>query len=109
MTVSNKPSLLSRQQRAIVVADTGIHELIVDRATEAFDALTQRGDVGEYQRLMGNAWAQMGFEPGRPIQAKDRPTAVDKVKTIIIRAYADREQISFKTAAARLDLLVNEG
>jgi hypothetical protein len=28
-------SLLSRNQRAVIVADTGIHPLIVDRATEA--------------------------------------------------------------------------
>lgn len=90
------------QQRAVVVADTGIHELIVDRATEAFDALIDRGDVEEYKRLMGQAWAQQGFDVGTPVRAADRPTALDKVKTILIHAYADREHIPFQRAVVKL-------
>lgn len=95
-------SLLNAQQRAVVVIDTGINELIVDRCVEAFDALIDRGNVDEYRRLMGDAWAQQGYEPGRPIRKNDRPTALDKVKTICIRAYADRQRITFQASAERL-------
>lgn len=95
-------SLLSRNQRAVIVADTRIDPLIVDRATEAFDALITRGDVDEYKRLMGNAWAQMGFDLETMPKPQDRPTAVDKIKTILIKAYADQEHISFTRAVVRL-------
>jgi hypothetical protein len=92
----------------VVVADTGIHELIVDRATEAMDALVERGDVAEYRRLMGVAWAQMGFDEAHPIRPSDRPTALDKIKTILIKAYADRERISFQKAHKRLKRMVGK-
>lgn len=90
-------SLLNANQRAIVVADTQIDPLIVDRATEAFDALI-KGDVDTYRVLMATAYAQMGYMP----RAQDRPHAVDKVKTILIRAYADELHIPFGRAARRL-------
>lgn len=95
-------SLLSRDQRAFIVADTGIHQLIVDRATDAFDALIERGDVEAYKQYMTHAWAQMGFGLDNPIKPSDRPTALDKIKTILIHAYADREHIDFRRAAAKL-------
>lgn len=94
-------SLLNRHQRAVICVDTGVNELIVDRCVEAFDALL-RGDVDSYKQLMATAWAQMGFGPDSPIRASDRPTALDTVKTICIRAYADREHISFVRAANKL-------
>lgn len=95
-------SLLNRGQRAVIVADTGIDPLIVDRATDAFDALVDRGDTEAYRQAMAHAWAQMGFGLNNPIRSSDRPTALDKIKTILIKAYADREHIDFKRAATKL-------
>lgn len=95
-------TLLTRHQRDVIIADTQIHELIVDRCVEAFDALIDKGDVDEYTRLMTQAWVQMGYGPGNPIKTTDRPTALDKVKTICIRAYADQKHIPYLRAAQRL-------
>lgn len=93
-------SVLNRQQRAVVSADTHIDPLIIDRVCDAFDALIQRGDVEAYKRFMMTAMAQQGLPI--PTPPEERPTAVDKVKTICIRAYSDTEHISFKRAVARL-------
>lgn len=93
-------SLLSANQRAIIAVDTKIDRLIIDRATEAFDALIDRGDVDSYRHLMSTAYAQMGFQG--PVRVQDRPTALDKIKTILIRAYADQEHIPFQRAVVRL-------
>lgn len=101
-------SLLNRNQRAVVVASTSIHPLIVDRATEAMDALVERGDVATYRTLMGVAWAQMGFDEAHPIRPSDRPTALEKVKTILIRAYADQQHISFRKAHKKLEAMIKE-
>lgn len=95
-------TLISSDRRAIISMQTGISRLIVDRSTEAFDALIQRGDVEEYRRLMGQAWVQMGYEPGAPIRAEDRPTALDRMKTMLIHAYAREEHIPPLRAAEKL-------
>lgn len=94
-------SILNRTQRAVVVADTRIDALLLDRCVESFDALIG-GNVELHKQLMANAWASMGFGPDNPIKASDRPTALDKAKTICTKAYADREGITFKKAAERL-------
>lgn len=93
-------SLLNRHQRAIIAIDTGIDPLIIDRATEAFDAVIERDDIETYRHLMGNAIAQMGYE--RPIRPQDRPTAVDVIKTILLTSYARRERISYQEAVKHL-------
>lgn len=93
-------SLLSRNDRSILCAATGIDPLIIDRATDAFDSLIDRHDVGAYKRYMETAIVQQNF--GRPVRAQDRPTAVDRVKVHLLRAYADREHISNAKAVERV-------
>lgn len=100
----NKGTLLKDSQRRIVIASSGIDRILLDRCVDAFDALVNRGDVDAYKVHMQNAIVQMNY--GRPIQEKDRPTAVDKAKTILIKAYADREAINFQAAAARIKKLL---
>lgn len=93
-------SLLNANQRAFVRVQTGIDPLVIDRATEAYDALIEHQDIRRYQLLMGTAIVQMGY--GRPVVDEDRPTAVDKIKTILVRAYAERERMSYQDAAKRI-------
>ena len=95
-------TLISSDRRAIIAMQTGIDRLIVDRATEAFDALTQRGDVGEYRQKMADAWAQMGFDATHPVRDEDRPTALDRMKLMLVAIYAREEHISPAAAAVRL-------
>lgn len=97
-------SLLNAQQREIIRVDTGIDRLIIDRVVEAFDAAIQRGDRDAYIHLIKTAYAQQGID--LPIPEEEKPTAVDIVKTICIRAYADELHVPFKVAAQRMrDLL----
>jgi hypothetical protein len=91
-------SVLNKNQRAVIRADTGIDALIIDRCADAFDALV-RGDVEGYKTYMGTAIAQMGMGT---IRFQDRPTAVDKIKTICIKALSDQWGCTFKQAASRL-------
>lgn len=93
-------SILSANQRNIVRASTGVDALIIDRCCDAYDALIDRGDVDAYVTYMKTAIVQMAYD--RPIQPSDRPTAVDKIKTVLIHAYADQKHISFKKAAEHL-------
>lgn len=93
-------TLLNRSQRAAFIASSGIDPLILDRATDAFDALIDRGDISAYRRYMSTAIEQMAY--GRPVRAQDRPTAVDACKTVLIHAYADQKHISFQRAAERV-------
>lgn len=99
-------SLIPLERRQIIAVDTGINPLIVDRATEAFDALIQRGDVEEYRRKMADAWAQMGYGPDAPIKAEDRPTALDRMKNMLIHAYAIDQHISPMVAAVKLKRMI---
>lgn len=92
------PSVLNASQRAVIRADTGIDPILIDRVCDAFDALL-RDDIEGYKLYMGTAIAQMGMPV---IREKDRPTAVDVVKTIAQHALADRWGCSFKKANARL-------
>lgn len=100
-------SVLSSHQRAVVRADTHIDPFIIDRCCDAFDALLMRGDRDQYVTYMTAAVAQLGYEG--PIPDKDRPTAVDKMKTILIHAVA-REQwrCSYLQAHARLTKMIAE-
>lgn len=98
-------SILSAHQRAVIRVDTGIHPLIIDRCVGAYDALVVE-DVERYQLLMATAIAQMGFD--RPITARDRPTAVDKIRTICQRAVADSWGVSFPRATARMQRTLDE-
>jgi hypothetical protein len=93
-------SILSPIQRDVIRADTKINALVIDRVADAFDALISRGDVDAYTQYMKTAIVQMAYD--RPIRPQDRPTAVDIVKTICIKAYADEKHISFQRAAVRL-------
>jgi hypothetical protein len=90
-------SILNDQQRAVVRADTGIDPIIIDRCCDAFDAL-ERDDVEAYVRYMRTAITQMGFE--KQIPNSERPTAVDKIKTICIRAAADKRGWPYRRMAA---------
>ncbi len=92
-------SVLNRNQRAVVVASSGIDPILVDRVVEAYDALL-RDDIKTYQHLMHTAIVQMNF--GREIKSSDRPTAVDKARVICQRAIADKWQCSFQEATRRL-------
>lgn len=96
----NNVSLLSREQRTVIRADTKINPILIDRVVDAFDALINRGDVDAYNVHMRTAYAQQGVP--LPIPAHERPCAVDKIKTICIKAYSDELHISFKAAATRL-------
>jgi len=92
-------SILSSLQRQVIHADTHIDPLIIDRCCDAFDALL-RDDVEAYVTYMGAAIAQLGYDG--PIPMSDRPTAVDKMKTILQRACADQWGCTFLQANARL-------
>lgn len=92
-------SVLSAHQRDVIRADTSIDPLIIDRVADAFDALVLRDDVEAYQTFMGHAIAQMGMPT---VRAQDRPTAVDKIKTICQHALADEWHCSFREANRRL-------
>lgn len=92
-------SVLNAHQRAVVRSDTGIDPILIDRVCDAFDALVLRGDVEAYRTFMSTAIAQMGMGTIRP---QDRPTAVDKVKSICQRALADEWKCSFREANRRL-------
>jgi hypothetical protein len=102
-------SLLNANQRAVIRVQTGIDPFIIDRATDAFDALIERNDVQAFGRFMSTAWVQMGFGPQNPVTPEDRPTALDKIKTILIRAYAERERIGFQQAANRITRMLEMG
>lgn len=93
-------SLLNRHQRAIVHAQTNIHPLIVDRVTEAFDALIDHQDVDLYKRNMMTALAQLNMP--FPIPDEEKPTAVDRMKLMCVQAYASREHMPVQRAIARL-------
>jgi len=92
-------SILNLQQRAVIRVDTGIDQLIIDRVVEAYDALIA-GNVEEYKMKMGAAIAQQGIPV--PIPDHERPTAIDKIKTFCIRAFADDRHWDFKRAAQYL-------
>lgn len=92
-------SILNSNQRAVIQAATSVDRLIVDRTVEAYDALL-RDDVAMYRRLIATALAQTGLPI--PIPKKDKPTAVDIIKTHCIRAIADQKGWSFKRTATYL-------
>jgi hypothetical protein len=92
-------SILNSHQRAVIRADTGIDPLVIDRVVEAYDKLLADDNFG-YRHTMGTAIAQLGLPI--PIPEKERPTAVDKVKTIVIKAIADERHWDFKRTAAWL-------
>lgn len=96
-------TLLTTQQRAIICADTQLDRILLDRCVDAFDVLL-KGDVDGYKLHMSTAVMQMGYEG--PVRPQDRPTAVDKAKTLIIHAYADREHIPYQRAVERLRKLL---
>lgn len=93
-------SVLNAHQRAVIAVDTKIAPLIIDRVAEAFDALVLHDDREGYELRMRTAIEQMGYD--RPITPEDRPTAVDKIKTIVMHAYADEWHCSFREARRRL-------
>ena len=97
-------SILNSHQRAVIASDTGVERLIVDRTVEAYDALL-REDIEMYQRLMRTAIEQMAYD--RPIKLSDRPTATDKIRTLVQRAIADQWGVSFQTATARLQRMLS--
>jgi hypothetical protein len=76
-----------------------IAPLIIDRCADAFDCLLRDDKIG-YMTHMGTAITMLGY-PGN-IPDSDRPTAVDKVKTICIHSCADKWHCSFKQAQKRL-------
>lgn len=98
-------TILSTSQREFIAADTHIHPLIIQRCVDAFDLLL-RGDREGYITHMETAIALLGYEG--PVPERDRPTAVDVMKTILIRAYADQRLCSFKTAHHRLTRMLEE-
>jgi hypothetical protein len=89
-------SILNLNQRAVIRIDTGIDQLIIDRVVEAYDALLA-GNLDEYKMKMGAALAQQNIPV--PIPDHERPTAIDKIKTICIKAIADERHWDFKRAA----------
>lgn len=96
MTVRMGIKVLSRDQRNIVRSDTGINAFIIDRVADAYECLL-RDDRAGYKQNMGNALAQLDLPI--PIPQSERPTALDKVKTICIRSIADQWGWSFKRTA----------
>lgn len=98
-------TLLSTNQREFIAVDTKINTMVIQRCVDAFDCLL-RDDRDGYVTHMGTAIALLGYEGSIP--ASDRPTAVDKMKTILTRAYADQKKISFKQAHHRLTKMLEE-
>jgi hypothetical protein len=94
-------SILSRDQRAFIRADTMIDQRVIDRVADAFDLLLKE-DFEGYMTHMGTAVMMVGDDP-------PRPSAVDVVKTICIRSYADQKRWSYKKAHAELTRLITEG
>lgn len=97
-------SVLTRQQRAFVRADTKIDALVIDRVCDAYDALL-RDDVESYKRYMATAIAQMGYDG--PVPARDRPSAVDVVKTICIHSLKDRWGCTYLIAVTRVKRMLS--
>lgn len=92
-------SIFNAQQRAVIRADTLIDPLVIDRVVEAYDRLLADDRAG-YIYTMATALAQQNLP--FPIPAKERPTAVDKVKTICIKRIADLRGWSFQRTAKYL-------
>jgi hypothetical protein len=94
-------SILSSDQRAVIRVSTGIDQLVIDRVVEAYDALLADNREA-YMTLMATAMAQADCMPGQ-VKQRDRPTAIDKMKTICIRRIADMRHWSFKRTAKYLE------
>lgn len=86
-------SVLNRQQRQVIRADTMIDPLLIDRVADAYDCL-MRDDIEGYKHQMLVAGIQQG-----PVNEQDRPTAIDKVKTICIRSIAQQKRWSYQRTA----------
>lgn len=93
-------SVLNAGQRQVIRADTGIDKILIDRVCDAYDCLL-KDDVDGYKFNMIQAFAQQGIDP--PIRKEDRPTAMDKIKTICIKAISDEWRCSFRSARLRLE------
>lgn len=91
--------VLSRSQREFIRADTMINRVVIDRVADAFDHLL-RDDREGYVEHMTTAVMLVGDAP--------KPTAVDILKTICIRACADRWRVSFSVAHRRLTRALEE-
>lgn len=97
-------SVLSKDQRSLVQVDTHIDPFIVDRVCDAFDALL-RGDREGYMRNMSIAVAQLGMPV--PIPASERPTAVDRMKFIVIGVIARQWRCNYGMAIDLLKVMVD--
>jgi hypothetical protein len=91
-------SVLTRDQRAVIRADTSIDPFIIDRVCDAYDRLIDHDDVEGYHTNMRTATVQMGY-PNIVPPEEDRPTPVDKMKTICIKAIAQERHWSFRRTA----------
>lgn len=90
---------LSRSQKDFVRADTSIDAEIIDRVVHGFELLVDHDDLEGYKRELMSAAFIIGT--GAP-----KPTAVDVVMTICIRAYADRWHCSHGAARRRLQRML---
>jgi hypothetical protein len=89
----------------VIAVDTNIDRIIIDRVAEAYDALL-RNDISLYQSKMAEAIVRMNY--GRAIRKSDRPTAVDKVRTICQKSISDMWGWSFQKTTARLQRMLSE-
>lgn len=90
--------ILSKSQREFVRAGTLIDQTIIDRCVRAFEMLVDHDDIENYKAEMMAVAIMVGDAP--------KPTAMDVMKTIIIRAYADHWRCSFRAAHRRLQRML---
>jgi hypothetical protein len=97
-------SIMSREERAVVQARTHISPFIVDRCCDAFDAIL-RDDREMYVHNIMTAIAQLGLP--MPIPEHEKPTAVDRMKSILMVKLADEWHVSFPTTIERIRLMLD--
>lgn len=93
-------------QRARIHELTHIDPFIIDRCCSAYEALINSDDVEGYRKNMLDAMAQLGF--GIKIPEEEKPTAVDKMKVLVVRSIAYQWRVSYTQAKANLESRLKE-
>lgn len=91
-------SILDATERAIVRNATMLDQHLIDKATEAFDALL-RGDREGYQKNMMLAYSYAGEDTPKLGQT---PPAITTIKAILVRKIAEKNRWTFERASKYL-------
>ena len=81
--------IFTSMQRARIHERTQIDNFIVDRVTDAYEALVNADDVEGYRKHMLDAMAQLDLPMIVP--PEERPTAVDQMKVLAIQSIAKQK------------------